>query len=47
MARALDHFASLGVKIARVMTDNGSAYRSHLFADLLTTHPAALHPAPL
>ena len=35
MTRALDHFTSLGVKVARVMTDNGSAYRSNLFGALL------------
>lgn len=33
--RALDWFARLGVKIERVMTDNGSAYRSKLFASAL------------
>lgn len=29
---ALAHYASLGVTIARVMTDNGSCYRSKAFA---------------
>jgi len=29
--RALDWFARLGVGVERVMTDNGSAYRSHAF----------------
>ena len=29
--RALDWFARLGVTVERVMTDNGSAYRSHAF----------------
>lgn len=33
--RALDWFARLGVRIERVMTDNGSAYRSKLFASAL------------
>lgn len=35
MARALEHFAAIGVTTVRVMTDNGSCYRSHLFAQLL------------
>lgn len=35
MTRALDHFAGLGVVVQRVMTDNGSAYRSKVFAELL------------
>ena len=29
---AVAYYASLGVTVARVMTDNGSAYRSHAFA---------------
>jgi transposase InsO family protein len=29
----VEHFATRGVRIQRVMTDNGSAYRSHLFRD--------------
>ena len=33
--RALGWFGRLGVDIERVMTDNGSAYRSNLFADAL------------
>jgi transposase InsO family protein len=33
--RALDWFARLGVQVERVMTDNGSAYRSSLFATAL------------
>ena len=33
--RALDWFARLGVQVERVMTDNGSAYRSKLFAQAL------------
>ncbi len=32
--RALDHFQTLGVAVARIMTDNGSSYRSYLIADL-------------
>jgi transposase InsO family protein len=35
LARALDWFARLGVQVERVMTDNGSAYRSKLFAQAL------------
>ncbi len=34
LVRALDHFQTLGISVARIMTDNGSAYRSHLIADL-------------
>jgi len=35
--RALGWFEQLGVKVQRVMTDNGSAYRSKLFAKALRT----------
>lgn len=35
LGRALDWFARLGVRVERVMTDNGSAYRSKLFAEAL------------
>ena len=31
---ALAYYATLGVKVTRVMTDNGGGYRSHAFADL-------------
>jgi len=34
-ARAIDWFARHGVTVERIMTDNGSAYRSHRFRDLL------------
>ena len=34
LVRALDHFQALGISVARIMTDNGSAYRSHLIGDL-------------
>lgn len=34
LSRALDHFQALGIAVARIMTDNGSAYRSSLIADL-------------
>jgi len=33
LQRAVDWFADHGVRIERVMTDNGVAYRSHAFAD--------------
>jgi transposase InsO family protein len=35
LGRALHWFERLGVKVERVMTDNGSAYRSKLFAQAL------------
>jgi len=35
LIRALDWFARLGVPVERVMTDNGSAYRSKLFVQAL------------
>ena len=35
LTRALDWFSRLGVHVERVMTDNGSAYRSKLFAEAL------------
>jgi transposase InsO family protein len=34
LSRALEHFQALGISVARIMTDNGSAYRSYLIADL-------------
>ena len=34
LVRALDHFQALGISVVRIMTDNGSAYRSYLIADL-------------
>jgi len=36
LIHALDWFASLGVTVERVMTDNGSAYKSKLFAAALS-----------
>src|SRR4051812_30172487 len=33
LQRAVEFFAGHGITIERVMTDNGSAYRSHLHAD--------------
>lgn len=35
LGRALNWFGHLGIKVERVMTDNGSAYRSKLFAQSL------------
>ena len=40
LERALAWFASLGVTVERVMTDNGSAYRSHAFRQAI--HDAGL-----
>lgn len=37
LARALDYFERLGLKVQRIMTDNGAAYRSHPFAQLCRT----------
>ena len=34
LERALDYFQRLGLVLARIMTDNGAAYRSHAFAQL-------------
>lgn len=34
LERALDYYQRLGLVIARIMTDNGAAYRSHAFAQL-------------
>jgi transposase InsO family protein len=36
--RAIAWFASAGVIVLRAMSDNGSAYRSKLFADVLASH---------
>lgn len=38
LRRAVRHFARRGIAITRVMTDNGSAYRSRVFAAALATH---------
>ena len=51
MQRAVSWFARLGVQVERVMTDNGSAYRSRLFASALqqagTSAPGPTRPAPM
>jgi transposase InsO family protein len=36
MRNAINSFAALGVKVQRVLTDNGACYRSHAFAAVLT-----------
>ena len=36
LARALAWFAARGIRVERVMTDNGSCYRSRLFGRALT-----------
>ena len=33
--RAIDFFDAAGIQVKRILTDNGSAYRSRVFADLL------------
>lgn len=38
LLRAVRHFARRGIAITRVMTDNGSAYRSRVFAAALAAH---------
>lgn len=38
LQRALRYFARRGISITRVMTDNGSAYRSRRFAAVLAAH---------
>lgn len=36
--RAIDFFDATGIEVRRILTDNGSPYRSHAFADLLAGH---------
>ncbi len=38
LERALAYFASLGIKAQRIMSDNGSCYRSHLFRAAAQRH---------
>jgi transposase InsO family protein len=38
MEAALAYFASLGVSVSRIMTDNGSCYRAFAFRDLCKAH---------
>lgn len=42
MRRAIDWFAEHGVAVERVMTDNGSCYKSHVFRDTLE-HAGVTH----
>jgi len=44
--RAQAFFGQVGVTVQRVLTDNGSCYRSRLWRDTLTatTPPSAAHP---
>ena len=37
LGRALAHFASLGVQVTRILTDNGGNYRSTVFGTAVTT----------
>ena len=46
LERALVFFGRHGVTVERVMTDNGSAYKSHLFRDTLTAAEAFATSAP-
>lgn len=38
MGRAIDYFGSHGIAVARVLSDNGSPYRSSDFAEALADH---------
>ena len=38
LARALDTFQEIGVRIERILTDNGGNYRSRVFADVAIAH---------
>ena len=38
LRRALRHFARRGIPVARIMTDNGSAYRSRVFGAVVAAH---------
>jgi transposase InsO family protein len=40
--RAIDFFASAGIQVRRILTDNGSPYRSFAFADLLADHDISM-----
>ena len=41
--RALEFFENAGIEVRRILTDNGSAYRSHLFAGLLAARGISMH----
>jgi transposase InsO family protein len=36
--RAIGQFAEVGIRIERMLTDNGSSYRSHAYRDVLADH---------
>ena len=38
LARAVAHFAAQGVRVQRVLTDNGSGYRSRVFQEMARRH---------
>ena len=40
--RAVRHFRRQGVRIQRILTDNGSCYRSHDFRDVAAAHAIRL-----
>lgn len=40
--RAIDFFAAAGIQVRRILTDNGSPYRSSAFADLLADHDISM-----
>jgi len=40
--RALEFFEGAGIEVRRILTDNGSPYRSHAFADLLASREIAM-----
>ena len=41
---ALAYYASLGISVERVMTDDGSCYKSFAFRESLQTPPPQTHP---
>ena len=38
MEQAISQFAEVGIRIERMLTDNGSSYRSHAYRDALAGH---------
>jgi len=42
LTRALKHFRRQGIEVERILTDNGSNYRSHLFRAAATAHSIGL-----
>jgi transposase InsO family protein len=41
-SRALGFFEGAGIEVRRILTDNGSPYRSHVFAELLASRGVAI-----